>query len=344
MFKFPSQVRQFTPKNSRIPQADIGQPSNSVYFVKSKTPGRKPTFAQPRDLENRPATTKAKKSTTLKSDLQKLVTRVSSSVKTPKGQKRTLEQTKLRGERAYREHLFQTFQALKFVRTMKTIDQAHLISKIVSLPKRRGYEDKKTLIFDLDETLVHCVDSIEHSCPDVILPIAFPTGEVISAGINIRPFVQEVLLEANIHFEVIVFTASHKCYADVVLDYIDPTRQLIHHRLYRDNCICTQGVFIKDLRIFSNRRLQDMVIVDNAAYSFGNQIDNGVPIISWHDDRDDRELFNLKDYLKLLANSEDVREVNNRTFHLKTFYEDYIEEFLTYKKLSSPKRSNPHPA
>lgn len=25
------------------------------------------------------------------------------------------------------------------------------------LPKRLGYENKKTVVFDLDETLVHCV-------------------------------------------------------------------------------------------------------------------------------------------------------------------------------------------
>jgi CTD small phosphatase-like protein 2 len=275
----------------------------------------------------------------VKTDIHQLVTRVSSNIAPPTAPALTPEQAKLRSEQAYREHLFQTFQALKFVRTMQAVEPAQLIAKTVNLPKRRGYENKKTVIFDLDETLVHCVDDIEVSCPDVVLPVTFPTGEVISAGLNIRPFVREVLEEANKHFEVLVFTASHKCYADVVLDYIDPTKELIHHRLYRDNCVSIQGVFIKDLRIFANRRLQDLVIVDNAAYSFGNQIDNGIPIISWHDDRNDRELFNLQDYLKLLAQSHDVREVNNRTFHLQTFYDDYIEEFLTVKKLSSPKRT-----
>jgi len=30
-----------------------------------------------------------------------------------------------------------------------------------------------------------------------------------------------------------------------------------------------EGVFIKDLRIIKNRKLKDIVIVDNAVYSFG---------------------------------------------------------------------------
>lgn len=67
-----------------------------------------------------------------------------------------------------------------------------------------------------------------------------------------------------------VFTASHQSYADVVLDYLDPKRELIEHRLYRDSCMVTEeGVYIKDLRIIKNRSLKEMVIVDNAVYSFG---------------------------------------------------------------------------
>ena len=44
-------------------------------------------------------------------------------------------------------------------------------------------------MFDLDETLIHCNDSIEEKS-DVILAIKFPNGETIDAGINIRPYVK----------------------------------------------------------------------------------------------------------------------------------------------------------
>ena len=138
----------------------------------------------------------------------------------------------------------------------------------MSLDKRPGYLNRRTFIFDLDETLVHCCED-EDSNPDVVLEVTFPTGEKVPAGINIRPFAKECLVECNKYFEVIIFTASHPCYADVVLDYLDPTGDLIHHRLYRDSCVPVEGINIKDLRIIHNRRLQDMVLVDNAAYSFG---------------------------------------------------------------------------
>jgi CTD small phosphatase-like protein 2 len=99
----------------------------------------------------------------------------------------------------------------------------------------------------------------------VVLPITFPNGEVINAGINIRPHAREILRHLSSNFEVIVFTASHPCYANVVLDHLDPDRQLIHHRLYRENCYATpEGMHVKDLRVI-DRELSEMVFVDNAA-------------------------------------------------------------------------------
>jgi Dullard-like phosphatase family protein len=264
-----------------------------------------------------------------KLDLTSMITRVKSSGESTKRRPElTSEEVLARSEMFYREHLFQTFQALKFVKNLPPVDMNQLRQKRLNLPKKSGFENKKTIVFDLDETLVHCVDDLSNH-PDVILAVTFPSGESVNAGINIRPYARDVLAEAVKYFEVIIFTASHKCYADVVLDYLDPTHELIHHRLYRENCLVIEGVFMKDLRVFNNRRIQDIVIVDNAAYSFGYQLDNGIPIISWHDDPYDKELFNLMNYLKILAQAEDVREVNRQIFHLRTFYEDYIQEFLS---------------
>ncbi|MFN9904527.1 MAG: HAD family hydrolase [bacterium] len=85
---------------------------------------------------------------------------------------------------------------------------------------------------------------------------------------NIRPFAQSLLCSLSPFFELIIFTASHSCYANVVLDHLDPENKFIQHRLFRDSCIQTpEGVYVKDLRVV-NRDLKDMVIVDNAAYSF----------------------------------------------------------------------------
>lgn len=42
---------------------------------------------------------------------------------------------------------------------------------------------KKTVIFDMDETLIHCVDDVETDDPDVILEIDFPDEETVYVSI-----------------------------------------------------------------------------------------------------------------------------------------------------------------
>ena len=213
------------------------------------------------------------------------------------------------------EYFSQLMLALKFAKDLKPVDHSQLVAKSVHLRRRPLYEQAKTLIFDLDETLVHCCENpadAQHS-----LAIQLPSGEKITVGINIRPYAIECLTTLSKNFEIIVFTASHKCYADVVLDLLDPNNEIIHHRLYRENCVIVDGVFIKDLRIVTNRSLDNMVIVDNAAYCFAYQLENGIPIVSWYNDAEDTELVNLTHYLSSLSETKDVRDSIRSTFHLQ---------------------------
>jgi len=217
----------------------------------------------------------------------------------------------------YREHFLQTYQALTFCKMLKQADMSVINQKKVNLPKRdSNTKHKKTLVFDMDETLIHCNESTDMPA-DVVLPIIFPNGEVVQAGINVRPYALEILRELSSYYEIVVFTASHACYANVVLDYLDPHEQYIQHRLFRDSCVVTEeGVHIKDLRVIGNRNIKDVILIDNAAYSFGFQIENGIPIIPFYDNKADQELRHLIPYLKFLSSVEDLREINRQTFRL----------------------------
>lgn len=137
--------------------------------------------------------------------------------------------------------------------------------------------------------------------PHVYLDITDPKGIVRRVGFNIRPYTQKVLEAANKNFEVVVFTASNAEYANNVINYIDPTGELIQHRFFRPHCILQEDVYIKDLRIFKNVDLKDILIVDNAVYSFGEQIDNGIPITPYKEDPGDTEFLNLIKYLDKCA-------------------------------------------
>ena len=94
-----------------------------------------------------------------------------------------------------------------------------------------------------------------------------------------------------------MFTASHSCYANVVLDHLDPTKELISHRLYREHChVTSDGVYVKDLRVLP-RPMSQLLLVDNAAYSYAYQLDNAIPIIPYYKGKNDFELKALCNYI-----------------------------------------------
>lgn len=72
-----------------------------------------------------------------------------------------------------------------------------ILSKRVTLPPFKKPHINKTVIFDLDETLVHCVEDIYNNKADKLIQVKFPNGEVATAGINIRPYAIECLRRAS---------------------------------------------------------------------------------------------------------------------------------------------------
>lgn len=74
-----------------------------------------------------------------------------------------------------------------------------------------------------------------------------------------------------------------------MIDHLDPEGNAISHRLFREDCTLTNvSLYTKDLKLFCdsiNRPIEKVVLVDNAAYSFAWNIDNGIPIIPYYDNR-----------------------------------------------------------
>lgn len=80
--------------------------------------------------------------------------------------------------------------------------------------------------------------------------------------VKLRPYLLPFLKVAGKLFELVIFTASEKSYADSILNYIDPAGEFIRYRLYRNSCTVVNGSYLKDLRIL-NRDLKETIIVDN---------------------------------------------------------------------------------
>lgn len=190
---------------------------------------------------------------------------------------------------------------------------------------------KKIVVFDLDETLVHCETKSINKC-EIVIKLNSPSSEISKIGLNIRPYLRESLLEIKKYFTILIFTASQQILGDLVLDYLDPENEIFDKRLYRNNCYQTKLnndiIYIKDLRILKNVDLKDVVIVDNSVLSFSFLLDNGIPILPYYGNKNDTELIILVNYLKHLATFDDMRIENKKNIKLDVLYRQANNDIL----------------
>ena len=144
-----------------------------------------------------------------------------------------------------------------------------------------------TLVLDLDETLVHFFYT--------------PSGGTFL----IRPYCIQFLEEMSKFYEIVIFTAALKDYADSILDILDPNKKLIRYRLYRQHTSISGVTFCKDLSKIG-RYLGRTIIVDNLADNFKLQPNNGIHIWTWIDDMKDTQLNDLGKILKDLISKQPV--------------------------------------
>lgn len=110
---------------------------------------------------------------------------------------------------------------------------------------------KKTLVLDLDETLVHS-SFMPVKNPDFVIPVVIDNN-THNVYVLKRPGVDEFLKTLGKFYEIVVFTASLAKYADPVLDALDPQR-IVKHRLFRESCVKhKEGNFVKVFKIIKSR-------------------------------------------------------------------------------------------
>jgi len=165
---------------------------------------------------------------------------------------------------------------------------------------------RKTLILDLDETLVH----------STIKPVTNHdmTVDVLIDGVNCtfyvikRPHVDHFLKKVAEWFDVVIFTASMQQYADPLINQLD-TKRVVKSRLFRESCLQKDGNFVKDLSLIG-QDLASTVIVDNSPVAYSNNKDSALPIDNWMGDNpSDESLLNLLPFLNALRFTSDVRSI-----------------------------------
>ena len=146
-------------------------------------------------------------------------------------------------------------------------------------PKKIPYISKKpeknyTLVLDLDETLVH---NLTLSFGDYFL---------------VRPGVFKFLKNIHEYYEIIIFTAGNRQYANNVIDRID-VNDYISHRLFKSHVIYEDGVPVKKLDLIG-RDLNKLIFVDNLQANAKYNSKNFCPISSWYSDLNDVEISKLE--------------------------------------------------
>lgn len=109
-----------------------------------------------------------------KSSVKEFVTQVNREVYDLPEKLLTSKEVKQRHEAIHKAHLMQTFHGLKVIESMKKAEIGDFSDKIVNLTRHPSNEYRKTVVFDLDETLVHCVEGKKG---DADILVKFPTGE-----------------------------------------------------------------------------------------------------------------------------------------------------------------------
>lgn len=225
---------------------------------------------------------------------------------------------------------------MEIIAKMEIPDENTLTKQFVFLPFENqigfGKGKKRLAIFDLDETLIHCeLKDIESAQKKIKIKMTASIEKTI--GLNIRPNFEKSILKIKEKYHVIMFTASLQKYADAVMDEIDPTGSLFEYRLYRNNCtqikVDNQIYYIKDLRVFKNISLDDIVIIDNSVLSFAFHLDNGIPILPYYRGNDEIE---MKSLVKLMDNLADVPQIKTKLRSLMKLYK-FIENLKKKENL-----------
>ena len=188
---------------------------------------------------------------------------------------------------------------------------------LIDLETMKYPEYIPTLVMDLDKVLCH-------------MEYDRKTGwQVVK-----RPGADQFLKEMQHYYELVVFSDDVVPVAsEVMARWGVPCTGVLH----RDFCRKTSKGYVKDISQLG-RKPEKMIILDHEPVAFSRQPQNGILIKPFEGDENDRELFDLIEFLKGAA----VSQEDTRTYITKFGGgdEDIGRRFLLHKKEQDQKVAN----
>ncbi|KAK9241213.1 NLI interacting factor-like phosphatase-domain-containing protein [Lipomyces kononenkoae] len=179
-----------------------------------------------------------------------------------------------------------------------------------SLPPPRPLIPKhvalKTLILDLDETLIHSMSKGGNMSSGHMVEVKLEKQHAILYYVHKRPYCDEFLKKVSLWYNLVIFTASVQEYADPVIDWLERDRKYFRARYYRQHCTFRNGGYVKDITVVEPD-LSKVMIIDNSPISYFLHEDNAIAVEGWINDPSDLGLLHLVPFLNGMRYVTDVR-------------------------------------
>ncbi|XP_070617231.1 CTD small phosphatase-like protein 2-B isoform X3 [Erythrolamprus reginae] len=172
------------------------------------------------------------------------------------------------------------------------------------VPRKLRRTPKNTLVLEVEGTLA--LSSLTAAWDDASTFTTPFQDSSYQVSIKLRPHLPEFLEAVAKIYEIFVFSTAKQDYADQMLKVFGPHRKLIRHRFYQEDCLCSNGSYVKDLSVIE-RDLDRTVAVATSLQAFPYQMSNVIVVPKWQGDRQDKELLRLIPALQTISRAVDIR-------------------------------------
>ena len=166
--------------------------------------------------------------------------------------------------------------------------------------------DKKTLVLDLDETLIHCKTVYFEN---VTATAKFQAGNrEMTLFVSKRPNLEEFMSRMAQCYNLVLYTSGLKEYAHTILKLMK-IEYYFSAVFHRGHCQKNdENKFEKDLGIIGINP-KSVILLDDSTVHIKNQPSNILLIKGFRGEKDDAELLKIADFLEQLLIKSDVRPV-----------------------------------